>query len=67
MNEDNKQHLPSHFEVRAWALAMPILTLDGTDQETQDRYADEVCDECGGLCSSSKECVEASGLYEDPP
>lgn len=54
MNEDNEQQLPSHFEVRAWALAMPILTqraltLDGADQETQDRYADEVCQSCGGV------------------
>lgn len=25
-----------------------------------------VCEECGQHCSSSKECVELSGLYDDP-
>lgn len=25
---------------------------------------DEVCEECGTLCTSSKECVELSGLYD---
>lgn len=25
--------------------------------------ADEVCDECGTVCTSSKECVENGGLY----
>lgn len=27
--------------------------------------ADEVCDECGTACTSSKECVELSGLYDE--
>lgn len=33
----------------------------------QDRLTteQEVCDECGTVCTSSKECVEASGLYDD--
>jgi hypothetical protein len=26
---------------------------------------DEVCDECGTACTSSKECTEASGLYDE--
>lgn len=25
----------------------------------------EVCDECGTVCTSSKECVEISGLYDE--
>lgn len=27
--------------------------------------ADEICEECGTACTSSKECVEISGLYEE--
>lgn len=25
----------------------------------------DVCDECGMRCTSSKECVEISGLYDE--
>jgi len=44
---------------------MALFDLDGCSREVQAIYADEVCDECGGECTSSKECVEISGLYDE--
>lgn len=49
---------------------MPLFTVDGCDAKTQAQYADEICsnpicDECGTACTSSKECVELSGLYDE--
>lgn len=44
---------------------MALFTLDGCTPDVQAEHADEVCDECGGWCTSSTECVEASGLYDD--
>lgn len=46
---------------------MTLFDIDGCDEEIRAEHADEVCDECGGCCTSSKECVEASGLYADDP
>lgn len=49
-----------------YALPLPERTI--TVYETwQDHEAaeQEVCDECGTVCESSKECVEISGLYDD--
>lgn len=35
---------------------MALFSLDGSVQE--DQFADELCEECGTACTSSKECVE---------
>ena len=29
------------------------------------RAVEEICEECGTVCTSSKECVGISGLYEE--
>lgn len=34
-------------------------------RDRQELAEPEVCDECGTCCTSSRECVEASGLYEE--
>lgn len=58
---------------------LPLFSLAGCDTRTRAEFADEVChdptcwctgevcEECGTVCTSSKECVETSGLYHDDP
>lgn len=47
---------------------MGLFTLDGCTPQVQEEHADEececpecVCEDCGNLCTSSKECVELGG------
>lgn len=35
------------------------------DDPDEDDDEIELCDECGSACTSSKECVEISGLYDE--
>lgn len=44
---------------------MALFNLDGCEADVQAEFADELCEDCGGQCTSSKECVETSGLYDD--
>lgn len=41
------------------------LDLNGLPPEERELYEDEVCEQCGTSCTSSKECVELSGLHDD--
>lgn len=60
--------LPLFEDVHEWTV---IKRGDHTLYRVSDRVIDhvswdeldEVCDECGTACTSSKECVEISGLY----
>lgn len=59
---------------------MPLFSLDDCDAEHDETYEQEtcegpscwcappqnICNECGTACTSSKECVQISGLYDDP-
>lgn len=64
--------LPLFQDIHEWAVISSFhrpwfrMTERVIDHVSWDELdADDVCDECGTACSSSKECVEISGLYDE--